>query len=183
MKLFNRNWVKTHSFFCLITSANLPFVGRRDKFHPSMNSTILNSTPINTTVLGDPDLICKPAPWWTVVKLFLVSYVSHCFTIRSLPGERRRSYFLAALMSLFFPTAGLLRALDGIACHSRLARDCKDGLQRAAQAGALTMVARSPEGRRPQVGDSIYTRLEYKKQEQPIRYVVYTHLRLSDLLS
>ena len=107
---------------------------------------------------GDPNLVCQPATWWSVVLFFLVNYLAHCFTVRSFPGESTYDQVVAVVIALLFPSAGLIRAVDGIVRHSRFLRRHRrrrgGELAQAARSGALLMVIRNKYWR-PAVGDTI----------------------------
>lgn len=71
---------------------------------------------------------------------------------RSLPGEDASRIALLVLAALFFPAAGAFRGIMGI---RSLAIFGKADLEKAARAGALCMVVRTPVWK-PQDGDILH---------------------------
>ena len=55
---------------------------------------------------GDPNLVCEPATWWSVVLSFLISYLAHYFTLRLFPGESAYDEFVAVVITLLFLQPG-----------------------------------------------------------------------------
>ncbi|PQE27883.1 pogo transposable element protein [Rutstroemia sp. NJR-2017a BBW] len=107
--------------------------------------------PVGTSNHGTPGLLCNPATWFDVLTFYLVNYAAHAVTTRSLPGERRYSLTRTIMMALFFPAAGAFRGILGIASLAVLQ---KTDLEKAASAGALCMVIRTPEWK-PHRGDKL----------------------------
>ena len=117
-------------------------------------------TPVPTNSTGGlgPDsstnFRCTPATPWEAFLFFVTNYFAHCLTIKTLPAETPWEIGLSSILSLFFPVAGVLRALDSIMRHARFTS--KDELQQALRAGALCMVIRN-ENWLPKDGDQMPT--------------------------
>jgi hypothetical protein len=111
---------------------------------PLPNSTTTTThVPGPFTNHGDPDLFCTPSTTASVLFFFLANFVAHCATVKSYPAETNAELLVAVVLALFFPSSGVIRALDSILRSSRLRRT--NDAQRAAKAGALCMVVRSPD--------------------------------------
>ncbi|KAG9232593.1 hypothetical protein BJ875DRAFT_544395 [Amylocarpus encephaloides] len=108
--------------------------------------------PSGTSNHGSPGLLCTPTTWPDVIVFYLSNYAAHAITTRSLPGEKRSSVALNVLTALFFPAAGALRGILGI--NSQAIFGGND-LEKAARAGALCMVIRTPEWK-PQDRDKLH---------------------------
>lgn len=111
------------------------------------HATALNDTqcPVNIpgyTHHGDCNLLCGPASWIDVMEFYLGNYVAHAVTIISSPGQSLSMTILKLLSALFFPGAGVS---SGILALSSLARWAPTDLQRAARAGALCAVVKTPD--------------------------------------
>jgi hypothetical protein len=72
--------------------------------------------------------------------------------VKPYPAETILELAVAVVLALFFPSSGIIRALDSIIRHSRLLK--KDELQRAARADALCTGCRSRDWK-PRIGDRI----------------------------
>jgi hypothetical protein len=103
--------------------------------------TSIQASPINSTDNGDPNLRCNRAKFTDIALFFLANYFAHCATVKMMPGETAVRGFTNALMALFFPTSGIIRAIFAIARHARFTK--KDELWMAKRAGALCMLVRS----------------------------------------
>lgn len=124
---------------------------------PLNNITI--SVPPGTTDHGDPQVLCLPAQWIDVLIFFLANYVAHAATLKSIPGEPSNDVIRNTLLALVLPGLGMARAMRAIFRRARFRDGCKGKgaavqLQRAAQAGALLMLIRSPVWR-PLPGDEV----------------------------
>ena len=95
------------------------------------------SVPRGAWVQGD--VVCVPTKWSDIFTFYLVNYVSHAATVRSLPGEMPWPSALNVAMALLFPYSGILRGLEAII---RRAEMCKDDLDKAKRSGALCVVVR-----------------------------------------
>jgi hypothetical protein len=116
-------------------------------------SPLPNSTaPIQFIDHGNANLVCTPSTVTSLLFFFLANYFAHCATVKSYPAETNAELAIAVVLALFFPSSGVIRALDSILRHSRLVR--ANEVQRAARAGALCMVVRTAEWE-PQPGDVI----------------------------
>ncbi|EAQ87254.1 predicted protein [Chaetomium globosum CBS 148.51] len=102
---------------------------------------------------GDADLQCSAATPWSVFLFFASNYLAHCATVKLYPGSGTTDTAVAAILALFIPSVGLIRALFSIGRYSRF-RKSRNPLERAAAAGALRMVVRTDYWR-PQEGDRI----------------------------
>lgn len=127
----------------------------------SISNSTQNPNLINH---GDPDLICT-AGWTSILTFYLANYIAHCATVKPYPAETLIEFSVAVVLALFFPSSGVIRALDSIFRHSRISK--YDDLQRAARAGALCMVCRSydwiPQAGNRILGLGISRSLESKK--------------------
>jgi hypothetical protein len=101
---------------------------------------------------GDPDLYCESSTRTSILFFFLANFGAHCATVKSYPAETGAELLVAVILALFFPSSGVIRALDSILRHSRL-RETNE-VQRAAKAGALCMVVRTFDWK-PRAGDVI----------------------------
>lgn len=72
--------------------------------------------------------------------LILTNYVAHAASIISMPGQSTGESVFAIVMALLLPGSGALRVTRLMWAHA--ATHNKDGLRRAAAAGALCMVVR-----------------------------------------
>ena len=95
---------------------------------------------------------CIPATQWSIFLFFLTNYLAHCLTIKSQPADSGREIAVSALLALFFPSTGILQALDSIFRRARFVKG--DELQQALRAGALCMVTRKSKWI-PQDGDKL----------------------------
>lgn len=90
---------------------------------------------------GDPNLVCGPAKWPDVLSFFLLNYVAHAATLKTLPGESTPVTILNILAALFFPASGLFRGFGALLSRAKFA---KTDLETAARAGALCTVIQWP---------------------------------------
>ncbi|CZR56266.1 uncharacterized protein PAC_06154 [Phialocephala subalpina] len=108
--------------------------------------------PNGTSNHGTPGLLCTPTRWTDIVIFYLANYAAHAVTTRSLPGEGNSSVAMTVVIALFFPAAGAFRGILGIVS---LAIFRSNDLEKAARAGALCMVIRTPEWK-PQDRDKLH---------------------------
>jgi hypothetical protein len=99
-----------------------------------------NTTPTFSNH-GNPDLVCTPTHWSTILLFFAANYVAHCLTIKFYPAETLKEKAIAVAGALLFPASGLSRAIEAIRQRSRLRK--VNPIERALIAGALCMVVRS----------------------------------------
>jgi hypothetical protein len=116
---------------------------------PAANSTVILTQMGDH---GDPTLYCQPSTRISILFFFLANFIAHCATVKSYPAETGAELLVAVTLALFFPSSGVIRALDSILRHSRLR--WTNEAQRAAKAGALCMVVRTFEWK-PRAGDVI----------------------------
>ncbi|THV49274.1 hypothetical protein BGAL_0203g00080 [Botrytis galanthina] len=122
---------------------------------PFTNITI--KVPSSTTQHGNDHILCLPITrdYWpsvaAVIIFFATNYLAHAATVKSSPGDDTLLQGCNALLALFFPMSGLLRALNAIVRLPILARN---ELEKACRAGALCMVVRAPHWR-PKPGQKI----------------------------
>lgn len=111
----------------------------------SQNNTtnFLPSDPLNHV---DSNLLCGPAEWPDITIFFLGNYVAHAATVLTLPGESPLGAAFVVISALFSPTSGVVRGMKAIFSFAVFA---KTNLQRAARAGALSIVV---EDSRPRAG-------------------------------
>ncbi|KAF8883538.1 hypothetical protein BD779DRAFT_1539409 [Infundibulicybe gibba] len=124
--------------------------------------TVVTGLPVNagdtafpdgSTNHGNPSLLCTPTTWSDVLVFYLGNYIAHVATIKEYPGESGIDFMVNAIVAILFPTVGMARGIDAIIRHPQVR--VKGGeLQRAARAGALCMVVRSPDWK-PGIGDHI----------------------------
>lgn len=115
-----------YSFFAIIVSINatpLPSV------HKAFHRQLLKRA-------------CEPISWRRIAIFYFANYVAHAVTLYTFPGESTFSIVHNILVALFVPTAGVARGLNAIFRHAILRK--RSELGRAARAGALCMVVRSP---------------------------------------
>jgi hypothetical protein len=86
-----------------------------------------------------------------IASSFVSNYVVHLFSLKSYPGESYKERAVAMVATLFYPSFGLLRAVDQIRCgfagNIKTLSRRQDELQQAQNAGALCMVVRSIDWR------------------------------------
>ena len=116
----------------------------------TQNFTI--EVPYGTTNHGEPNALCTPATFIDIASFFLFNYVAHGATVVSYPGEPASHSLINVATAIFFPTFGVIRALNFIVRRPLLT--AKNDLQLAARSGALCMLARSSNWK-PQKGDNI----------------------------
>ncbi|KAH8725619.1 hypothetical protein GQ44DRAFT_826426 [Phaeosphaeriaceae sp. PMI808] len=127
--------------------------------------------PSNSTATwsdhGISGLVCTPANASSIALFFLVNYAAHCVTVKLFPAETPKEIAIAIASALFFPSSGLSRAMDAIRRRTRLRK--LSSIEKAAQAGALCMVVRTPEWQ-PRKGDiirNIRSRSSLSKTNRP----------------
>ncbi|KFA48275.1 hypothetical protein S40293_11595 [Stachybotrys chartarum IBT 40293] len=98
------------------------------------------------------DVRCEIPSSWRLFLFFTTNYLAHCATIRAYPAEDLGSRFLAALLALFMPASGVVRAMDAFIRHSRFFGG--EEIQRAVRAGAACMLVRTKDWM-PRDGDII----------------------------
>lgn len=109
------------------------------------------SVPEDISNHGDPNLVCTPASWTSVVLFYLGNYFAHAATVKFEPGERAIGMICDGIGSLLFPAFGALR---GVTAITSLAIFAKSDLQKAARAGALCTVVRRSSWK-PKAGDVV----------------------------
>ncbi|KAF7914367.1 uncharacterized protein EAF01_000773 [Botrytis porri] len=113
-------------------------------------TNITITVPNSTTQHGNDHILCLPITrsYWpsvaAVIIFFATNYLAHAATVKSSPGDDSLLQGCNALLALFFPMSGLLRALNAIVRLPILARN---ELEKACRAGALCMVVRAPHWR------------------------------------
>ncbi|ORY10866.1 hypothetical protein BCR34DRAFT_566129 [Clohesyomyces aquaticus] len=89
---------------------------------------------------GDPNLVCIPGRWTSVVVFCLANYLAHCATVKPYPGETIAETITAMVFAFFLPSSGIMRAMDSIIRRPNFRK--MNELEKAAMAGALCMVVR-----------------------------------------
>ncbi|KAF7945347.1 hypothetical protein EAE96_010122 [Botrytis aclada] len=113
-------------------------------------TNITIKVPNSTTQHGNEHILCLPITkhYWpsvaAVIIFFATNYLAHAATVKSSPGDDSLLQGCNALLALFFPMSGLLRALNAIV---RLSIRARNELEKACRAGALCMVVRAPHWR------------------------------------
>ena len=124
-------------------------------FHSVVTSYVLKnitlSLPEGTSDNGSPGLLCTPTTWKDIMFFYLFNYIAHAATVLRRPGEQSIDFAVTVIGSLFLPTIGLHRGVEALLSGSMLSR-CD--LTRAARAGALCMLVRSPDWR-PAEGEDV----------------------------
>ncbi|KAF5870861.1 putative pogo transposable protein [Botrytis fragariae] len=121
-------------------------------------TNITINVPNSTTQHGNDHILCLPIAknYWpsvaAVIIFFATNYLAHAATVKSSPGDDTLLQGCNALLALFFPMSGLLRALNAIV---RLPIRARNELEKACKAGALCMVVRAPHWR-PKPGQKFY---------------------------
>ena len=116
----------------------------------TQNFTI--EVPKGTTNHGDPESLCTPTTGVDIASFLLFNYVAHGATVVLYPGESGFDLLFVAIVSILFPTYGVIRAFNFIMRHPLLT--AKNDLEVATRSGALCMLVRSPSWK-PQQGDNI----------------------------
>lgn len=98
------------------------------------------TVPDNAFQHDDPHVVCLPTRWYKFVVFYLVNYVAHAATVKSIPGEQLPSIVFNIVSALFFPYYGISRGLEAVI---RGGAFYSDQLIRAAQSGALCTVIRT----------------------------------------
>ncbi|TGO43190.1 hypothetical protein BHYA_0003g01460 [Botrytis hyacinthi] len=126
-------------------------------FPDRLLTNITIKVPNSTTQHGNEHILCLPITknYWpsvaAVIISFATNYLAHAATVKSSPGDDSLLQGCNALLALFFPMSGLLRALNAIVRLPILARN---ELEKACRAGALCMVVRARHWR-PKPGQKI----------------------------
>ncbi|TGO22119.1 hypothetical protein BPAE_0181g00020 [Botrytis paeoniae] len=119
-------------------------------FPDRLLTNITIKVPNSTTQHGNEHILCLPITknYWpsvaAVIIFFATNYLAHAATVKSSPGDDSLLQGCNALLALFFPMSGLLRALNAIV---RLPIRARNELEKACRAGALCMVVRAPHWR------------------------------------
>jgi hypothetical protein len=87
------------------------------------------------------NLVCRPTKWYDILSFFLLNYIAHAATLKSLPGESIPVTIISILAALFFPASGVFRGFDALSSRANLA---DTELETAARAGALCTVVQWP---------------------------------------
>ena len=106
---------------------------------PAHNVTL--SVPGGFTNHGNNDLYSTQSRWYNILIFFALNYASHAATVKSRPGQTYMHTARDVVLSLLYPYAGLMRALESLARSSWTTND----LTKAARAGALCMVVRNKD--------------------------------------
>ena len=106
---------------------------------PAHNVTL--SVPDEYTNHGNKDLYCTRSRWFNILTFFALNYASHAATVRPRPGQTYMHTALDVVVSLTYPYAGLMRALESLARSSWTTND----MRKAARAGALCMIVRNED--------------------------------------
>ncbi|KAI9650954.1 hypothetical protein NHQ30_000989 [Ciborinia camelliae] len=120
-------------------------------------TNITIQVPNSTTQHGNEHILCLPITknYWpsvaAIIIFFATNYLAHAATVKSSPGDDSLLQACNAILALFFPMSGLLRALNAIVRLPILARN---ELEKACRAGALCMVVRAPHWR-PKLGQKL----------------------------
>lgn len=95
-------------------------------------------------------VLCIPGPasWQTVALFYLLNYISHAATIKSLPGDTWRKSIASVVRALLYPFSGICRACEAIA-RSKLRGESQ--LDHALRAKGLCCVIRT-QAWKPQTG-------------------------------
>ncbi|CCD47342.1 hypothetical protein BofuT4_P005010.1 [Botrytis cinerea T4] len=123
-------------------------------FPDRLLTNVTIKVPNSTTQHGNEHILCLPITkdYWpsvaAVIIFFATNYLAHAATVKSSPGDDTLLQGCNALLALFFPMSGLLRALNAIV---RLPIFARNELEKACRAGALCMVVRAPHWR-PKTG-------------------------------
>ncbi|MCJ1331009.1 hypothetical protein MMC10_007696 [Thelotrema lepadinum] len=108
-----------------------------------MAENITFTAPSGSTNHGNPNLICLPTQWYDVIVFFLTNYFAHAASIIVDPGADLHKNIAVILSALVLPGSGYVRAVLAIRDHA--ATEINNPLRRAARAGALCMVLRTPK--------------------------------------
>jgi hypothetical protein len=71
---------------------------------------------------GDPHVLCSSGNWTSITLFIITNYLAHCATVKSYPGDSRYNSSIASLFALFFPSFGVIRAMNAIIRRSRFVR-------------------------------------------------------------
>ena len=140
------------SFVCLVNTFCLSFIIFSVVATATQYINITVQAPVGSEVRGDHDLLCTPTQWNDVLLFLLGNYFAHAVTVVSKPGEPYRDLLFRTFVALLFPHSGMR---DGLKAITRHAIFQTDPLKRAARAGALCMLVRSPQWK-PKKGDAIH---------------------------
>jgi hypothetical protein len=83
------------------------------------------------------ELICTSATWQLIIEFFLLNYVSHAVTVKSMPGRPMANKVLSIVAALLLPFSGVLRGCMAIASGKVKG---ETDLQHASHSGALCML-------------------------------------------
>src|ERR1700691_4967511 len=106
-------------------------LGAKASLPGTTNSTV--ELPSGTSNHGNPHLLCLPTRWRDIAAFYAGNFITHAATVKYYPGEPDFDRFQNTMLSLFFPTWGIIRGLNMIMRHSVFRR--KNKLEAAARAG------------------------------------------------
>ncbi|OIW33103.1 hypothetical protein CONLIGDRAFT_666471 [Coniochaeta ligniaria NRRL 30616] len=109
-----------------------------------MNITV--TVAPGSTNHGQEGLLCVPPVWHDYIVFYFANYFAHAMTVVTHPGQSPWEIAILVISALLFPASGASRAIDAILRHAAFKRNV---LQRAADAGALCMVAHKHSESRP----------------------------------
>lgn len=133
-------------------------------FHSGTTKNVTITVPEGTTNHGNPKLLCTPSTWISIALFFLVNFVAHAATVKSMPGQPGSASCLDIVSAFLFPFSGVSRGLNGLLSAAKLA---DSPLLMAHRAGALCEIVRAPDWV-PEKGD--YVRA-IQGVEQNYRYI------------
>lgn len=111
-------------------------------------ASALRSPIVNITLTGeysnhgDPHLLCSIGNWTSIALFVLINYLAHCTTVKSYPGDSKINSGIAVVFALFFPSSGVVRAVNAIIRRSRLING--DELTKVARAGGKSLFSCRP---------------------------------------
>lgn len=114
-----------------------------------------SALPVRSPALPERDapLVCQTFTTGTIFEFLIANFVTHCFTIKSRPGESAVGSVIAALSALMAPGSGVQRAWEALVRRARFFKG--NSLERAVRAGAMIMVIRDPLTWEPSDGDEL----------------------------
>ena len=119
---------------------------------PSILEGLSGATYSDTNRDGIADLLCKTANWTDIALFYFANYIAHCATVKPYPAETYGELSVSIATALILPSSGVSRAMDSINRRTRFRHG--NELEKAAIAGSLCMVVRSPTWK-PESGDTI----------------------------
>ena len=100
---------------------------------PAQNITV----PSDWTDHGIEGLLCTPASWIDIVTFFFSNYIAHAFTPVKYPAETKAENIKVAVLALFYPSFGLVRAINKLTRFRSTPWDKRSDVEKARDGEAI----------------------------------------------